>query len=139
AVLVLNERDARRAVGIVLDGHHRTPDAVLAPLEVDDAIHALVAAGAEARADDALIVPAASLLVALEQRLFRLLLAVGDFREIADRTAAPAWRHWLVFANAHDSPLFLSRPPLAAWLSRKRRISEELDRRAVRVQRDDGL
>ena len=47
--------------GIVLDGDDRGPDVVLVALEVDDAVHLLVAAAAEARADDALVVAAALL------------------------------------------------------------------------------
>src|SRR5262249_44817847 len=85
AVLVLEEGDAGGAVGVVLDRHHRGPDAVLAALEVDDAVHALGAAAAEAGADDALVVAPALLLVRLQQRLLRLLLAVGDVAEVAHR------------------------------------------------------
>src|SRR5262249_32730915 len=59
AVLVLQQGDTCRAVGVVLDGDDIGPGAILAPLEVDDPVHALVAAAAEARADDALVVAAA--------------------------------------------------------------------------------
>src|SRR5262249_52754495 len=41
AILVLDQRDARRAIRIVLDAQDGGPDIVLDPLEVDDAVHPL--------------------------------------------------------------------------------------------------
>src|SRR5262249_20088257 len=104
AVLVLNQGDASRALGVVLDGADVGPHAVLAAIEVDDAVHALVAAAAEARADDALVVAAALFVQRLQERFFRLALAVGQLREVADRTLAAARRRRFVLANAHDDP-----------------------------------
>src|SRR5262249_50795275 len=102
AVLVLQQGDAGRAVGVVLDGDDRGPDVVLAALEVDDAVHPLVAAAAEARGDDALVVAPALLGLGLQQGLLRLALAVGDLGEVTHRGAAAAGGRRLVFANAHD-------------------------------------
>jgi len=47
AILILEQSDARGPVRIVLDGHDLGPDTVFAPLEVDQAVHALVAAATE--------------------------------------------------------------------------------------------
>src|SRR5262249_3144357 len=87
----------------------RGPDVVLAPLEVDDAVHPLGAAAPEAGADDALVVAPALLGPGLEQRLLRLLLPVGDVGEVAHRAASAARRRRLVLANAHGAPLPLLR------------------------------
>src|SRR5262249_46035374 len=101
AVLVLDQGDPGGPVGVVLDGDDGGPDAILAALEVDDAVQPLVAAAAEARADDALVVAAALLGVRLDQRLFRPLLAVGQVAEVADRALTPARRRRFVFADSH--------------------------------------
>src|SRR5262249_49369023 len=101
AVGVLQQRNTGGAVRVVLDGDDRGPDAVLAALEVDDAVLPLVAAAAEAGADDALVVAAALLGVRLQQRLLRLLLGVGQLREVADAALAPAGGRRFVFADAH--------------------------------------
>src|SRR5438552_491874 len=61
AVLVLQQGDPGRPVGVVLDADHRGPDVVLAALEVDDAVPPLVPAAAEPGADDPLVVAAALL------------------------------------------------------------------------------
>src|SRR5262249_23653577 len=81
AVLVAQQRDAGRAVRVVLDGDHRRPDAVLLALEVDDAVHPLGASPAEARGHDALVAAPALLLHRPQQRLLRP-LARGD--DVAD-------------------------------------------------------
>src|SRR5581483_6665914 len=74
------------------------------PLEVDDAVHPLVPAAAEADADDALVVAAALLLEPLEQRLLGLVdLRVGAVGEVADRTAPAAGGSRVVLADAHGS------------------------------------
>src|SRR5207248_9907538 len=69
AILVLDQRDAGRAVRVVFDRHDGGDAAVALPLEVDHPVHLLVPAAPEADADDALVVAAALLLGALEQRL----------------------------------------------------------------------
>ena len=101
AVLILDQGDAGRAVRIVLDADDRGGLTVLDALEVDDPILALVTTPTEPGADDALVVAAALFGFGTQQRLFRLLLAVGDVGEIADRTLPPARRHRFVFANGH--------------------------------------
>src|SRR5262249_17912283 len=102
AVLVLYERDARGAVGVVLDGDDLGPDAILTALEVDEPILTLVPAAPEARRDDALVVAAALFGQRHQERLFRLLFAIGQVRKVADRTLAAARRRRFVLTNAHD-------------------------------------
>src|SRR5690606_24139659 len=72
AVVVLHERDVRRAVRVVLDVDDRAADPVLVALEVDATILALGAAATTARRDAPVMVAAARLLQRLEQRLLRL-------------------------------------------------------------------
>src|SRR5205823_15047377 len=93
-------------------------------LEVDDAVLALVAAAAEARADDALVVAAALLLERLQQGLLRLALAVGDVGEVADGRLPAARRHRLVLADTHGTPSIraaVSKPDARARKDRKPR------------------
>ena len=59
AVRVVQERDARRAVRIVLDARHLGGDAELVAAEVDDPEAALVATAPEARGDATVVVAAA--------------------------------------------------------------------------------
>src|SRR5262249_10072906 len=102
AVLVLEQGNPSRAVGVVLDGEHLGPHAVLLALEVDDAIALLVPAAAEPAADDALVVPAARLRLGTKQRLLGLVgLGIGAVGEIADRSLAPPRGRRLVCADAH--------------------------------------
>src|SRR5207237_8663243 len=61
AVRVVEERDARRAVRVVLDRGNLRRDAVLRALEVDRPVAALVAAALVAGRDAAVVVPAALL------------------------------------------------------------------------------
>src|SRR5262249_16021564 len=109
AVLILHERDARGAGGVVLDGDDLGPDAILAAFEVDEPILALVAAAPEARRNDALAVEAALFGQRLQERLFRLLFAVGQVRKVADRTLAAARRRRFVLTNAHETFPFKTR------------------------------
>src|SRR5581483_3770446 len=60
-VRVVEQRDARRPVGVVLDRGHLRGDAVLLALEVDDAVAALVPAALVARGDAAVRVATALL------------------------------------------------------------------------------
>src|SRR4051812_6091813 len=87
-VLVLDQRDARRAVRIVLDLAHRCRDAMLVALEVDDAVHALVPTADAPHRDMPMIVAAARLGKRLHQRL--LAVIPGDLREIRDRAETRA-------------------------------------------------
>ena len=72
AVRVGQQRDARRAVRVVLDRRHLRRDVALVALEVDDAVHPLVAAAAPPRRQLAAVVAAAGLVQRLDQRLVRL-------------------------------------------------------------------
>ena len=101
AVGVLHECNSGTAVGIVLNMSHCADNAIFIALEVDDAIEPLVATTAMLGRDLALIVAAALFLVTDAQVFLRTLVSVGDFREIADRSAAAAWCYWFVEANAH--------------------------------------
>src|SRR4051794_26577269 len=69
AVGIVQQRDARRAVGIVLDGRHLGRDAVLVPLEVDDAVALLVTAAPPPRRELARVVAPAARVLALGQGL----------------------------------------------------------------------
>ena len=71
AVGVGDERDARRAVRVVLDRRDLARDVELVALEVDDAVVALVAAAAPPRRQLAAVVAAARTLERLGQRLVR--------------------------------------------------------------------
>src|SRR5262249_42646143 len=102
AVGVLDQGDPGRPVGVVLDAQDGGGHAVLAALEVDDAVHLLVAAAAEPRGDDALVVAAAGLLLGDQQALLRLLLAL-QLGEVAHRALAAAGGGRFVVADAHGS------------------------------------
>ena len=69
AVGVVEQRDARRAVRVVLDAGDAGRDAVLGPAEVDDPIAPLVPAADPALRDVALVVAAAGLVEPLGERL----------------------------------------------------------------------
>ena len=102
AVLVVQERDARVAVRVVLDREHLRRDPVLVPTEVDDAVAALVPAAAVARGRASVRVPSAGALNRLGQPLLgarpRQLRVVGAARAAASR------RRWLVPSDAHRLP-----------------------------------
>ena len=76
AVDVVEERDARGAVRVVLDRRDLGRDADLVALPVDDAVALLVAAAAEADGDAAVVV------------------ATAGARLVLDERAAPASRPW---------------------------------------------
>src|SRR4051812_21176167 len=104
AVGVVQQRDPRRAVGVVLDRGHLRGDPVLRALEVDDPVPALVPAALVAARDAPVVVPAAGLLQRLEQALLRL--GLRDLLERGDRHEATARRGRLVSTDGHQ------------WLSR---------------------
>src|SRR2546423_9546101 len=99
AVLVLDQRDARSAVRIVLDLTHRCSHPVLVALEVDDAIHALVTAADATHGDVPVIVASAGLLERLQQRL--LAVVARDLREVGNRAKPRALGYRLELTNAH--------------------------------------
>jgi hypothetical protein len=100
AVGVLDERDARRAVRIVLDLAHRAGDAELVALEVDDAVLPLLAAATAAHRDVPVVVAAARLRQGLDQRL----LGRGscDLGKVSDGAEARSVRHRLELTNRHS-------------------------------------
>src|SRR5713101_2585737 len=74
AVLVMQQRDARRAVGIVLHRRYCGRNAGLIALEIDHAVRLLVASADESRSHAPVAVAAASPLLGLEQRFLGPLL-----------------------------------------------------------------
>ena len=83
AVGVVEQRDPRRPVRVVLDRGDLRRHAVLDALEVDHAVAALVAAALVARRDAAVVVPAARLLQRLGERLLRLDFVTSSKSETA--------------------------------------------------------
>src|SRR5439155_26644525 len=99
AVLVLDQRDARGAVRIVLDADHDRGHARLGALEVDLAIALLVTGRAEARGDATVVVTADLLHVVLGEAL--LGIALGDLAEVLRGHSTATRRRWLVKTNGH--------------------------------------
>src|SRR5438445_397613 len=73
AVGVRQQRDARRAVRVVFNRRDLRRNIPLVALEVDDAVHPLVAAAAPPRRELAAVVAAAGALERLDERLVRFL------------------------------------------------------------------
>ena len=99
AVGVMQKRDPGRAVGVVLDRVHAGRNPVLAALEVDDPVAALVPAAAVAGRDAAVDVSPGLLRERCEQRL--LGLGLRDLLEVGHRHEAAAGRGGLEFADGH--------------------------------------
>src|SRR3954454_2210412 len=99
AIRVVEQRDSRRPVRVVLDRRDLGRDTVLPALEVDDAVAALVAAALVARRDPAVRVAAALLRERREQALLRL--GLRDLLEGRDGHEAAAGARRLVSANRH--------------------------------------
>src|ERR1051326_5753040 len=99
AVGVRQQRDARRAVRIVLDRNHRRRHTGLVALEVDRAQLALVPSAAVPDGDVAGVAPPAGAQLDAGQRLVRLVrrqLVVGQRRLKTQRR-----RYWSVCLNSH--------------------------------------
>src|SRR5690606_21269495 len=109
AVGVVQQRDARGAVRVVLDVRDLGRDAVLVvATEVDDAVGTLVAATLVPGRDPALVVAAALLGQRADQRLLR-----GRPRhlgEVGDRGAATTGRGRLVLADCHEFSVLAREP-----------------------------
>src|SRR3954452_8328000 len=101
AVGVVEQRDARRTVRVVLDCGHLRGDPVLRALEVDDPIAALVAAALVPPGDAPVVVAPARLLQRLEQALLRL--GLRDLLERGDRHEAAGGRGGLVATDRHQT------------------------------------
>src|SRR5438034_11748521 len=87
AVLIVQQRDARRTVGIVLNRRHGGRNTDLVTLEIDHAVRLLVAPADEWRSHPPVAVATAGPLLGLEQRflgpLFGNVLARDDGLEAA--------------------------------------------------------
>ena len=99
AVGVVEQRDERGAVRIVLDAGNLGRDAVLVALEVDHAVLDLVAAALMANGDLALLIAAGILLLAFQKGLFRRRL--GDFLEGEHRHETSGRGSRLINTNSH--------------------------------------
>src|ERR1700744_4138089 len=100
AVHVVEQRDARGAVRVVLDVRDLGRDAVLVvPPEVDQAVGALMPAALVPGGDPPVDVPAALAVQRADQRLLRL--TPGDLGEVGAAGAAPTWGGRLVFTDFH--------------------------------------
>ena len=87
AVRVVQEREARRAVRVVLDGRNLRRNALLLAAKIDRAVLLLVAAAAMPDGDLAVRVASARALLRLDERLLRRLL--GDLALIEHGQEAP--------------------------------------------------
>src|SRR5690606_37613082 len=111
AVEVVQQRDARGAVGVVLDVRDAGVDAVLVvATEVDHAVLALVATTDVTGRDATLVVATAGLRQRTQQRL--LGRRPRDLGEVGDRRTATTRGRGLVLANSH----FLSSIPTVSRL-----------------------
>src|SRR6185503_6821866 len=100
AVLVEEEREARRAVRVVLDRLDRRGNPVLVALEVDHPVVALLAAAAVARGHAALGVAAGVAELALGEAALGL-LALRQLVERRGLAEAPDRRRRLVLLQRH--------------------------------------
>src|SRR5690348_5651860 len=101
AVLVVDERDARAAVRVVLDGRDLARHVVLVPLEVDLPVELAVAAALVTRGDPALVVAAGVRRDRFDKALLGLLR--GDLVEARDRHEAPSRGGGLELAKRHQA------------------------------------
>src|SRR3990172_485579 len=125
-VRVVQQGDAGGAVRVVLDRRHLGGHAVLVPLEVDDAVEALVPAAAVPHRHFPLTVPPGG----AAQRLGQLPLrpGLGDLVKGRDGHEAPSRRRWFELLHAHD--------PLASRGCLREALQVDL---VSRAQRDDRL
>src|SRR6478752_1410890 len=128
AVGVVQQRDPRSAVGVVLDvcdlGRHAV---LVVATEVDDTVGALVATTDVAGGDPAGVVAATALAERTDQRLLRR--GPSDLDEVGDRRATTARGGRLVLANSHVSV------PVSS-LGRSGARAEDVD--GTLAERDDG-
>src|SRR5690606_29151577 len=99
AVEVVQQGDAARPVGVVLDGRHDRGHAVLVAAEVDDAVPLLVAAAAMPRGLAPVDVAAAGRALLGDQG--PLGAVAGDLREVGDRLEAATGAGGLALAKCH--------------------------------------
>ena len=101
AVVVVEQRDAARAVRVVFDGGDLGGHAILDPLEVDDAVLLLVTATTMAGGLAAVAVAATGLGLLDEEALLRR--GLGDLAEIGARLEATAGAGGLAGTDSHDA------------------------------------
>src|SRR6266481_7443208 len=99
AVGVVQQRQVRAAIRVVLDGRHFRGHAELFAPEVHLAVGLLVAAAAVPDHDFTVIVAPAGAFFRLHQRLFRLLL--GDVALVHDGDEPPRRRIWIKALQSH--------------------------------------
>src|SRR3954454_7358472 len=100
AVGVVQQRDARGAVGVVLDVRDLRRHAVLVvATEVDDSVGALVTAALVTDGDPAVNVASALAVQRLDERLLRL--GARNLDEVGDARATTTGSRRLVFADTH--------------------------------------
>src|SRR6185369_10081570 len=88
SIRVMNAGDSRGAVGIVFDGRHLPRNPVLVPLEIHDAIAALVPAAPMTHRQPSEVVASPGLVVLLQEALERP--ALGDLLEGVAGPESPA-------------------------------------------------
>ena len=100
AVFVDEERNARGAVRIVLDGVDSGDHTVLIATEVDETDVSFVSAAAVAHGDHALIIATATALFRAQQAFLRL-RAFGQLGEVANAHVSPTSVIRSIFSNTH--------------------------------------
>src|SRR5439155_10289442 len=110
AVRIGEERDPRRTVRVVFDRRHLRRNVVLVALEVDGAVHPLVATAAPPRRQVSAVVSAAGTVQRLDERFVRL--RRGELVEHLDGLEPCPRRRRIEFANRHvKNPLTSSSLP----------------------------
>src|SRR4029453_7782649 len=99
AVLVLQQREVRRAVRVVLEALDDRRNAVLVATEVDDAIPLLVSAALVTRRHSAVVIAPAVLLLRLDERSVRRAFVQARLDDLDDE--APSRRGWFGFDEWH--------------------------------------
>src|SRR5699024_412168 len=113
AVHVVEQRDAGRAVRVVLDVRDARLHAVLVmATEVDDAVLALVTAALVAGGHTTVAVASAFFREGTEKRLLRR--RPGHFDEVGDGAATAARRRRLVLTDSHCLLILVCQPALRA-------------------------
>src|SRR2546426_5353468 len=102
AIAVMQQRDAGRPVGIVLDCRHARGNRELVAPEIDTPVLPLVAAALPAGGDVALVVAPAGSFERLEQRFLRRMSS--DFGEVGDRAKPRGRRPRPKLSDGHISP-----------------------------------
>src|SRR5690606_39263522 len=115
AVLILQQRDEGRAIGIIFDPLDRGRHAPLTTLEVDEAILLLVAAADAARGDMALVVAPAGLALAFGQSLDRLALVEAGL--VHQDQSAPRRACRVIVLECHFSPQIPLVMSIESWPS----------------------